>query len=233
MKDSELEFDRSVHVIYSEMCGDIIRECIGRHYEKEKIEEVWEKVQKQYVSFLSGFRTDLGGRKNFHNRECGTYDCIAFFSYYAVCRDGTSFDEIERAYADLFLPSFARLSFVDCNKPLFMRLMHTAFRISAGKCAKWKDYDMRVEPYKKGEPIMYRFYSCHVAEFAREHDLLDILPALCNADYAGMELIHARLVRTKTCSKDDYCDYTICGYRLPYLKNHGEYRDEKGGRWNR
>ena len=233
MKDSELEFDRSVHVIYSGRCREILRTLIEKHYGKERLEEVWEKVQKQYVSFLSGYRTDLGGKKNFHNGECGTYDCIAFFSYWKVCRDVTSFEEIEKAYGDLFLPSFAKLSFVDCNRPVFMRLLNTAFRISAGKCAKWKDYDMRVEPYRKGEPVRYRFYSCPVAEFAREHNLLDILPALCNADYAGMELIHARLVRTKTCGKDDYCDYTICGDRHPYLCGHEEYRDGNGGRWNR
>ena len=120
MNDSELEFDRNVHVIYSGRCREILRSLIEKHYGKERLEEVWEKVQKQYVSFLAGYRTDLGGKKNFHNGECGTYDCIAFFSYYVVCRDVTSFEEIEKAYGDLFLPSFAKLSFVDCNKPVFM-----------------------------------------------------------------------------------------------------------------
>ena len=30
-----------------------------------------EKVQRQYVEFLSDWRTDLGGRKNFHNGAGG------------------------------------------------------------------------------------------------------------------------------------------------------------------
>ena len=233
MDDSLLQFDRSVHVIYSEKCREIIKACIASHYPEEEREDVWTKVQLQYCEYLSSWRTDLGEKKNFHNGECGTYDCILFFSYWTVCRDKSSFAEIEKAYGDLFLPSFGRLNFVNCNRPLFMRLMYRAFSISARKCAKWKDYDMRMETYKKGEPIRYYFYSCPVAEFAREHDLLDILPALCNADYAGMELIHARLVRTKTCGRDGYCDYTICGDEHPYLKEHEEYRDENGGRWNR
>ncbi len=111
--------------------------------------------------------------------------------------------------------------------------MHKTFLIAEKRCKKWKDYDMHVEPFKESEPIRYKFTACPVAEFAKEHDLLDILPALCNADYAAMELIHARLVRTTTLGIGDYCDYTICGNKDPYLKDHPEFRDENGGRWNK
>lgn len=52
-------------------------------------------------------------------------------------------------------------------------------------------------------------------------------------DYAAMEIIHARLVRTTTLGKGAYCDYAICGDKNPYLKEHEEYRDETGGRWNK
>ncbi len=52
-------------------------------------------------------------------------------------------------------------------------------------------------------------------------------------DYAAMEIIHARLVRTTTLGKGAYCDYAICGDKDPYLKEHEEYRDETGGRWNK
>ena len=92
---------------------------------------------------------------------------------------------------------------------------------------------MVVEPYKDNEPIRYQFLSCPVAEFARVHDLVDILPALCNIDYKAMELIYAKLVRTTTLGTGKYCDYTIVGNRNSYLKEHEEYRDEKGGRWNK
>lgn len=30
-------------------------------------------------------------------------------------------------------------------------------------------------------------------------------------DFASMELLHARLVRTTTCANGCKCDYTICG----------------------
>ena len=184
MKDSGLTFDRSCHVLYSTECRRKILDCIAAHYSEEQREEVFTSVQRQFVAYLRDYRTNLGGRKNFHNGLCGTYDCIAVFSYYVVCREATSFEEIERMYGELFLASFRRLRFVDCNKKIFRKLMCRSFRLAERRCSKWKDYDMRVEPYSGDGPIRYRFYSCPVAEFAREHDLLDILPALCNADYA-------------------------------------------------
>ena len=65
------------------------------------------------------------------------------------------------------------------------------------------------------------------------HGLTDIMPALCNVDYASMELLHARLVRTTTCVDGCRCDYTICGDKDPYLKERPEYRDEAGFRRNK
>lgn len=42
---------------------------------------MWSKVQLQFVDYLKNWRTDLGGKKNFHNGTGGTYDCIAVLSY--------------------------------------------------------------------------------------------------------------------------------------------------------
>ena len=62
---------------------------------------------------------------------------------------------------------------------------------------------------------------------------LNIMPALCNVDFASMELLHARLIRTNTCVNGCRCDYTICGDQDPYVKEHPEYRDEAGFRRNK
>ena len=80
MKDNELLFDRKSHVLYSKPCKKEIRAKIALHYPEAERETVWEKVQRQYMVFLSDWRTDLGGKKNFHNGVGGTYDCIAIMS---------------------------------------------------------------------------------------------------------------------------------------------------------
>ena len=127
MKDKKLLSDRKSHVLYSRPCKKEIRAKIALHYSEAEREAVWEQVQRQYADFLSGWRTDLGGKKNFHNGVGGTYDCIAIMSYYTVCKAVTSFREIEEMEENLILPIFRRLRFVDCNKPFWRKLMHRVF----------------------------------------------------------------------------------------------------------
>ena len=111
--------------------------------------------------------------------------------------------------------------------------MYRAFSTAQKHCDTWHDYEMDVTPYEKNKPIYYEFTACPAAEFAIRHDLTEIMPALCNVDFAAMELLHARLMRTTTCVDGCRCDYTICGDKDPYLKGHPEYRDEAGFRRNR
>ena len=80
MKDKKLLFDRSCHVLYSKPCKKEILAKIALHYPEAERETVWEQVQRQYADFLSDWRTDLGGKKNFHNGVGGTYDCIAIMT---------------------------------------------------------------------------------------------------------------------------------------------------------
>ena len=233
MKDNELQFDRTCHVLYSRPCKREIRQKIALHYPREQREAVWEQIQRQYVAFLADWRTDLGGKKNFHNGRGGTYDCIALMAYYVVCRDVTSLAEIEKMEGSLFLPAFRKLRFVNVNHPFFKKLLHRAFLNAKRRCDKWGDYDMHVAPYRKDQPIYYEFTACPTAEFAKKHGLLEVMPALCNPDFEGMEFLHAKLVRKTTCSNGGRCDYTICGDQDAYLKDHPEYRDEAGYRRNR
>ena len=67
MKDSELQIDRSCHVLYSKPCKKEILAKIALHYPEVEREVVWEQVQLRYAELLSKWRTDLGGKKNFHN----------------------------------------------------------------------------------------------------------------------------------------------------------------------
>ncbi len=155
MKDNELLFDRKSHVLYSQPCKKEILAKIALHYPAAERETIWEKVQRQYADFLSDWRTDLGGKKNFHNGVGGTYDCIAIMSYYVVCKAVTSFREIEEMEENLILPTFRKLKFVDCNKPFWRKLMYKAFVRAKSGCDKWHDYEMTVAPYENGKPIYY------------------------------------------------------------------------------
>ena len=47
MKDRDLQFDRTCHVLYSKACKREIRAKIALHYQMSEREAVWEKVQLQ------------------------------------------------------------------------------------------------------------------------------------------------------------------------------------------
>ena len=233
MKDRKLKFDRTCHVLYTKPCKKQIQEKIARHYPLERRDEVWEQVQLQYVDFLKDWRTDLGGKKNFHNGRGGSYDCIALMAYYVVCREVTNLAEIEEMEGNLFLFAFRRLRFIDANKPYVKKLLYRAFLRAKKQCDRWGDFEMKLAPFDRNKPLYYEFTACPIAQFAQKHGLLEVMPALCNPDYEGMELIHARLVRKNTCANGCKCDYTICGSGDEYLKEHPECRDEQGYRRNR
>ena len=216
-----------------EPCKKEILAKITLHYPEVEREAVWEQVQLRYAELLSKWRTDLGGKKNFHNGVGGTYDCIAIMCFYDVCRDVVTFREMEEIEENLILPSFRKLRFVDINKPFWKKLMYRAFSTAQKHCDTWHDYEMDVAPYENSKPIYYEFTACPAAEFAKRFGFTDIMPALCNVDFAAMELLHARLVRTTTCVDGCRCDYTICGDKDPYVKEHPEYRDENGYRRNK
>ena len=186
MKDSELNIDLTCHVLYSKPCKAQIQSKIALHYPEGEQEAIWTRVQKQYAAFLSDWRTDLGGAKNFHNGAGGNYDCVALMAYYVVCKDVTSVEEIEQMEGDLFLPVFRKMKFVDCNRPIFKRLMHRAFLNAKKQCDKWGDFKMNVAPFDKGKPIYYEFTECPTAEFAKKHGLLEGMPEL--ADDSEIEI---------------------------------------------
>ena len=133
----------------------------------EEREEIWTQVQKRYVDFLSDWRTDLGGKKNFHNGRGGNYDCIALMAYYTVCREKTGLAEIEEREGALMLTAFRKLKFVNCNKPFFKKLMYRAFCNAKKQCDKWGDFKMNLALYEKNRPIYYEFTACPTAEFAK------------------------------------------------------------------
>ncbi len=234
MKDRKLQFDRNCHVLYSKPCKKEIQAKIALHYPEAERETVWEQVQRQYTrSFLSDWRTDLGGKKNFHNGVGGTYDCIAIMSYYVVCKAVTSFREIEEMEENLILPTFRKLKFVDCNKPFWRKLMYKAFDRAKSRLRQMARLRDVVAPYENDKPIYYEFTVvpgggvCHQARsygyYAR--------PVQCGLCVHGTA--HAKLVRTNTCVERLPCDYTICGDKDPYVKSHPEYRDKVGFRRNK
>ncbi|MCM1388507.1 MAG: L-2-amino-thiazoline-4-carboxylic acid hydrolase [Bacillus sp. (in: Bacteria)] len=236
MRASELNIDLNKHILYSPEMEKVIREKLSKRYDSDGADKVWEKVQLQYAAFLKELPY-LGGKKNTHNGVGGTYDCIMLFAYYEVLNPKPSVNELYEMNVTVFLPAFQKLAgVVNANKPLLQRLLHLAFVITAKKDNQSPEqsagYIMEVEPYSKTEGVRYHFQRCPIAEFAKEHGYLDIMPAFCNTDYPAMDMINGALIRKHTCANSNICDYWIVGDKSDIAKKHPRKTDEKGYWYN-
>ena len=74
MKDSELQIDRSCHVLYSKPCKKEILAKIALHYPEAEREAVWEQVQLQIrrasfrLAHRPGRQKELSQRRRRHLR---------------------------------------------------------------------------------------------------------------------------------------------------------------------
>ncbi|MCM1039359.1 MAG: L-2-amino-thiazoline-4-carboxylic acid hydrolase [Ruminococcus sp.] len=236
MRPSELHIDLNRHILYSPEMEKVIRKKLSERYDSDGADQVWEKIQLQYAAFLKDLPY-LGGKKNTHNGVGGTYDCIMLFAYYEVLDPKPSINELYEMNVEVFLPAFQKMAgVVNPNKPLLLRLLHLAFVITAKKDNKSPKqptgYIMEVEPYSKTEGVRYHFHRCPIAEFAKEHGYLDIMPAFCNTDYPAMDMINGALIRRHTCANSNICDYWIVGDQSEIAKKHPRKTDEKGYWYN-
>lgn len=237
MNENELNFDRKKHVCYSKKVKQIILDHLLMHYTPEKADKLFEKIQFQYVEFLKDLPY-LGGKKCTHNGTGGTYDCIALFAYYEVQEKKPSIEELYEMNNNTFLPAFKIIGkLVNANNSFLLRLMNLAFVATANKDSKKIEerpigYIMNVETYDKEKGIHYQFSRCPIAEFAKKHNYLHLMPAFCNGDYPAMKLMHAGLIRKHTCANSDICDYWIVGDKSPILSEHPIKTDDEGYFYN-
>jgi len=235
--EKDLEFDRTRHVCYSKKTKGIVLDFVKAKLPEDEVDEAFEKMQLKYCEYLKD-QPYLGGKKCFHNREGGTYDCFLMFACYDVLTNDLgvemTVEEVEHVCNSVFLPSFESLGKIfNINTPWVMKLMQTIFKYVEKKDKKMLEaapdgYITIVEPYEKELGIRYRFDQCPIAEFAKRHDFVDIMPGFCNGDFPAMELIHGKLIRKHTCSNSDVCDYWIVGDKSPYAREHPTKKGSDG-----
>lgn len=216
-----------------------MRSHLALRYAPREADAAWEEVQRRYVQYLREL-PELGGRRNMRGGTAGTYDYIALLAFCTAlpADKQPSNDELYIMGCELFLPAFKKLSkLVNVNSPLGLRALNAAFASAARKTqrheAEWPaDYIMRMEPFDASLGARYRFEQCPLADFARAHGLLRLMPPLCNADYTAMQLVHGTLLRRHTCANGSVCDYRVVGDAHPDAQKYPRRTDEAGFWYN-
>lgn len=208
-----------------------VREWLDDRYGAQA-EEIWQTVSDNYDRYLTEME-DMGGRKNGHAQAI--YGGLLIFALYTALPDQPPVSELQDFVQNLFMAPFKRLGKVfDLNHEFDMRLIDTVFQIVGKRdrkdARKYPAGFINVsEPYnEEHHASRYHFTQCPNAEFARKHDLLHVLPLLCNCDFFGIEQIHGQLIRRGTCGNSTVCDYLVVGNRNPLVSEYETVTDEGG-----
>ena len=209
-----------------------ITKWLRERYGKEQAVEVWKKTEDQYNEYLKDL-PDYGGKKNGH--AVAIYGGLLILALYPVLPDQPPVSELQDFVSRVYFGSFVKLGkIINLNRSLDMRLINMIFKKSGDRdrrdILKYPDGFVNVdEPYDAVNHIArYHFTQCPNAEFAKKHDLLHVMPLLCNADYFGIEQLHGTLIRCGTCGNNDICDYCVVGNKNPLAKEYHLEKDENG-----
>ena len=217
MRERDLPFDRTKHVIYTNNAKKCVQKLLCRYYDGKTAAELWEKVQLQYCAYLKD-EPALAGSKI----TVSIYDPILIFAWYAVIPDKPPLEDIQQDVYDCFMGSFDALGKVfNLNRKADNRLAGKIFRKTSDirkKEIKKFPGSFRMGGYdydKENGIIRYSFTQCPNAEFAKRHHMEDVLPVMCNCDHMAMQKLHATLIREGTCCTAECCDYCIVGDQNP------------------
>ena len=208
-----------------------IKKWLRDRYGKEA-DRIWEKTIQNYNSYLPDL-PDYGGKKNGHARAI--YGGLLVFALYPALPDQPPIAEMQEFINTMFMGPFSKLGKIfNLNRPFDMWLIDKVFRKSGNQDRK----DIRQypagfvnvdEPYdSEHHAARYHFTQCPNAEFAKSHDLLHVLPLMCNSDFFGIGEIHGQLIRCGTCGNSNKCDYLIVGSNNKAAAEYETVTDEQG-----
>ena len=228
MRERDLPFDRSKHVIYTKNARKCVQKLLRRYYDARTADVLWEKIQLQYCEFLKD-EPALGGVK----MTVSIYDPILIFAWYRVIPNKPTLEDVQKDIFEAFMGSFNILGkLFNLNRKPDSRLANRILK---------KTSDIRMEEIRRFPAsfrmggyscrdgvIRYCFTQCPNAEFAKRHHMEDVLPLMCNCDHLAMQALHAALIRQGTCCTADRCDYTIVGDRHPIAAEYDLVKAQNG-----
>jgi hypothetical protein len=220
------------HILINEIpyCQPV-KDWLKDRYGVESASAIWKQVEKNYTENLKDL-PDIG-RKNGHAQA--VYGGMLIFALYPALPDQPPISELEGFVQNLFMGQFTKLGKIfNLNRSSNMWLIDKVFQKVGRRDRKdaetWPDGFINVnEPYdKEHHAARYHFTQCPNAEFAKKHNMLHILPLLCNSDFFGISEIHGQLIRCGTCGNSDVCDYLVVGKDNPLAKEYEVVKDDGG-----
>lgn len=226
-----MSFENVTKNLYPRSYNRKIRIWLRNRYGYEA-DGIWDQVQQNYLNYFADL-PDFGGKENGH--AAAIYGGLLIFSLYPALPDQPLIADLQSFVQNLFMEPFVKLGKIfDLNRKLDIGLINMVFHHVGTRDRKdhqiWPaGFETENEPYdRKNRITRYRFTKCPNAEFAKQHDLLHVLPLLCNSDFFGISQIHGTLIRTGTCGNSCICDYCVVGDLNPLAQEYDIVSDNMG-----
>lgn len=241
MKWDKPNIDYKKHISYSKRAQRVIVRRLEEKYGKTWGQELWEKTKHIYEVYL----TDLpyiGGSKNPMADQL--YDSLICFAYWEALPNKETVDEFKNTVDQTFfgqkIPTFPRWFSGENQKlldlvafianPLINRSINR--HVCSGEWNNaWKVY---VNPKKKPkEGLRAVLVGCPIVDFAKAHNLMELMPAMCNGDFGSMPYLRLDTIRHKTVARGNkICDNFILKTSSSMYKKYPIKTDDKGFLYN-
>lgn len=216
----------------------IIMDLLRRKYGSEAGIR-WERVQKLNQQYLEQ-EPYIGDKDNM--MVDNLYQAFAMFALYEACDRQLTAQEITD-FCDAYFNQMSKKKMgalkIDGNKILskkwLRRLIYWVFgsykkKADRFKGNKWNNtWGLELNPEQRSEGVSFHLCGCPLADFAKKHDMMEILPYMCNIDHKTAELMRLKLYRPRTVSAGyQKCEYWLIGDKSRFAEKFENVPDKNG-----
>lgn len=196
-----------------------VRPVLIRRFGSARTEKIIRDAGLVYTRFLEE-TPSIGGKANVMNKNMDV--ALSFFSVYEASGRKIGEADIDEMLDIVMVQRIRKVGWLinmnRLDKPWFRKLAYRVLRriadqSNARKGKEWNNtWGIQVNPEGHENGLAMTLVDCPLADFARAHGYMDVLPRLCAADMATAEAMHARLIRHHTVAQGyKTCDYWYVG----------------------
>lgn len=234
-----LNIDYKKHVEYLQSTKKVLTDRLAERFGKEQGAVLWEKTRRIYEAFVADMPYTGGSRNPMAH---SLYDSIACFAYWEAMPEDRkeTVREFTETVALVFNGDTSKKKrnpdFMTANNAVLMKIVSVLLRIVFAPMnktvvsGKWNNaWRLKINPNKPAEGMQLKLIGCPVADFAKKHGYMELMPAMCNPDYDNMPEFGIHLIRPRTVGMGyGVCDYRFVGDKSESAKRSPVRRDEKG-----
>ena len=192
--------------------------------------EIMEKAESIYKAFAEE-TPDIGGNENWMAFNLNL--AMAFFSVYEASDHRIGGEAVQAIAEDMYGKLGFLKKLLDANNPAVLKLLYKVY-VPYAKTVKekkstgeWNNtWGVEINPEGHWEGASLHLTSCPIADFAKKHGYLELMPYLCKTDHITASLVHAKLIRHHTIARGaDSCDYWYVGDRSAAARKYADLED--------